>query len=345
MYVPIMKNRSVEVSVLQRLSELHVFDSSVIPLIEVIQERIRSNNKNTFLQDLLSILTDVPTMKVMVDFYKSAKLRSTTEAIREYVAMSVRNPDFSIEQISQLQPRYEQVIPVISYLFDNKTLERVTYEETQLRRMFPCIAFRIRMQEFDAVFSHIETLVKPSDFVILDIDSASHTNPVFRKVYRRISDSKKAHGFISVIVNAHRPDNLTNIEMEDGSPIAEIDSSLMESYDSRYMGFSGFGDYACIAAALPSTGGTISPVGIYYSLENNFFVAYRGRAPLLSEFPEYITPRIVASEYWREFSDVHHTDCPGCREIEEIFSGTLSGKNQAQWKKITKHKPILRKIF
>ena len=33
MYVPVMKNRTVEVSVLQQLSLLHVFDGDVIPLI------------------------------------------------------------------------------------------------------------------------------------------------------------------------------------------------------------------------------------------------------------------------------------------------------------------------
>ena len=102
MYVPILKNRTVEVSVLQKLSELHVFDKDIIPLVEVIQERTRSNNKNTFMQDLLTLLCKVPEMKVMVDFYKSAKLRNTTDAIREFVTMSVRYPEFAVDQIRQL---------------------------------------------------------------------------------------------------------------------------------------------------------------------------------------------------------------------------------------------------
>lgn len=52
MYVPVMKNRTVEISVLQQLGAMHVFDGDVIPLVELIQERTRSNNKNTFIQDL-----------------------------------------------------------------------------------------------------------------------------------------------------------------------------------------------------------------------------------------------------------------------------------------------------
>ena len=330
-----MKNRTVEVGVLQKLSELHVFDGNITPLIEVIQEKTRSNNKNSFLQDLLSILQNSPSMKVMVDFYKTTKLRNTTDPIREYVTMTVRNPDFSLSQLLQLQDCADRVIPVVSYLPDGVVLDRITYEEAKLRQLFPRLAFRIRIQEFDAVFSHVETLVKPSDYIILDIESASHTNPVFRKVYRRIDSSKKKYSFVSVIVNAHRPENLANVEMEDGSPIADIDNSLMELYSSDYMRFSGFGDYACISAALPSTGGTISPVGIYYSLEDNYFIAYRGRAPLLSEFPDHITPRIIQSEYWKEFSEEHHRHCPGCSEIQDIYLGRSSGKNQAQWKRIT----------
>lgn len=335
MYIPIMKNRTVEMSVLQELSELNVFDREVIPLIEMIQEKTRSNNRSVFLQDLSKLLQDSPAMQVMIDFYKSTKLRSTTDAIREYVSMSVRYPDFSIEQAFQLQPYNKQVIPVISYLAESKSLERISYEESRLRQAFHRIAFRIRIQEFDTVFSHVETFIRPSDYIILDIESASHTNPVFRKIYKRIYDSKKEHGFLSIIVNAHRPEDLTNVAMEDASPIAGIDNSLMEQYSNRPMYFDGFGDYACIAASLPSTGGTISPVGIFFSYENNFFIAYRGRVPLLSEFPEYIAPRIMQSEYWNEFSDDHHRLCPGCSEIKDIVHGVISGKNQAQWKKIT----------
>ena len=192
------------------------------------------------------------------------------------------------------------------------------------------------MQEFESVFSCIESLISSNDFLLLDIESASHMSPVFKKIYKRIADSKKQLHFTSIVVNSHRPDGLANKDMLDGEPIADIDNSLKELYSTTFMNrFDGFGDYACISAALPSTGGAISPVGIYYSLENNYFVSYRGRAPQLSEFPQYIAPRIVSSEYWKEFSDEHHDKCPGCREIQAIIDGLKSGRNQAQWKMIT----------
>lgn len=336
MYVPVMKNRTVEVSVLQQLSTMHVFDGSVIPLMELIQAKIRSNNKNTFIQDLGVLLESAPGMRMMVDFYKSTKLRSTTDAIREYVTMSVRLSDFGINELMPLSQYGDRILPVVSYLPESISLERIEFETSQYRKFFSHIAFRVKVQEFDHVFSCVENLILPNDYLLLDIESASHMSPVFKRVYRRIAESKKAHGFTSVIINAHRPEGLTNKEMLDGEPIADIDNSLKELYSSAYMNkFDGFGDYACISAALPSTGGAISPVGIYYSNENNYFVAYKGRSPQLSEFPAHIAPRIVRSEYWEEFSDAHHENCLGCKEIEEIVSGIKSGRNQAQWKMIT----------
>lgn len=157
-----------------------------------------------------------------------------------------------------------------------------------------------------------------------------------RDLHTGFPDRKTKEGFTSVIINANRPESLANKDMIDGEPIAEIDNSLKELYSSAYMNkFDGFGDYAGISAPLPSTGGAISPVGIYYSNENNYFIAYKGRAPQLSEFPLYIAPKIVNSEYWKEYGEAHHKKCPGCLEIEAIVGGIKSGRNQAQWKMIT----------
>ena len=201
---------------------------------------------------------------------------------------------------------------------------------------FQRVAFRLRPQEFEAVFNQLLSSIRKEDFVILDIDNASYTSPVFKPIYKKISDCKKKIGYTSIVIKAHRPENLANNKMADQEPIAEIDNGLKDLYSTSYMSrFNGFGDYATISAALPTTGGAISPVGIYYSQENNFFVAFKNRKPLLSEFPEYIVPSIVKSEYWNEFTPEHHDTCPGCKEILQILNGGKSGKNQAQWKMIT----------
>lgn len=337
MYVPVLKNRTVEMSVLSQLAGMGVFDNSnILPLVELIQERTRTNNKNTIIDDLSELLNQTPQMSVMIDFFKSTKLNNTTDAIRNYVTQSTRQVEFCIEEMLKFKAHSARIIPVISYLSDNVSLSRITWEATEYRKTFSRIAFRIKAQDFEHIFSHVESIINENDLLLLDIESSSHSNPVFKKIYKRIADSKKIKKFVSVVINANRPETLTNKSMAHGEPIAQIDNSLRESYNLNMMNkFNGFGDYACIVAALPSTGGTISPAGVFYSNENNFFVAYTGRKPNLSEFPEYIAPSIVESEYWAEFDDDHHQKCPGCQEITAIFNGNKSGKNQAQWKMIT----------
>ncbi len=338
MYVPILKNRTVEMSVLTQLANIGVFDdsSNVLPLIELIQDKTRTNNKNTIMDELAELLDSTPHMFLMIDFFKSIKLNNTTDAIRNYVTQSTRQADFCIEEILKLKKFSSRIIPVISYLNDNVSLDRISYETTEYRKTFSKLAFRIKTQDFEHIFSYIENLIKEDDFLILDIESSSHSNPVFKKIYKRIADSKKQKKFISIVVNANRPETLTNKSMAHCEPIAQIDNSLKESYSLNMMNkFNGFGDYACIVASLPSTGGTISPAGVFYSEENNFFVSYTGRTPHLSEFPDYIAPSIIESEYWAEFDDEHREKCPGCQEILSIVKGEKSGKNQAQWKMIT----------
>lgn len=69
MYVPVLKNRTVEMSVLSQLAGMGVFDNSnILPLVELIQERTRTNNKNTIIDDLSKLLNESPQMSLMIDF-------------------------------------------------------------------------------------------------------------------------------------------------------------------------------------------------------------------------------------------------------------------------------------
>jgi len=336
MYIPVLKNRTVEVSVLQQLSQIGVFDHSIIPLVELIQERTRSNMKNTFFDELISIMEAAPNMRVMLDFYKSTRLRNTSDAIREYITRTVRQPDFFQSELYKIVQFNDRVIPVLSYIPETVSIERL-YDECQFcQRFFQHVAFRLKPQEFDFVFGQVSAWIRQGDYVILDIETASYTSPVFKSMYKKIADLKRQTGCISIVIKAHRPEDLANNRMLDEEPIGDIDNGLKDLYSSSYMSrFDGFGDYACVTASLPTTGGAISPVGIYYSAENNFFVSFRARQPVLSEFPEYIVPSIMSSGYWHEFNDGHHRTCPGCLEIRQIADGVKSGKNQAQWKMIT----------
>ena len=119
MYVPVLKNRTVEMSVLSQLAGMGVFDNSnILPLVELIQERTRTNNKNTIIDDLSELLNQTPQMSVMIDFFKSTKLNNTTDAIRNYVTQSTRQVEFCIEEMLKFKAHSARIIPVISYLSD-----------------------------------------------------------------------------------------------------------------------------------------------------------------------------------------------------------------------------------
>lgn len=137
MYVPVLKNRTVEMSVLSQLAGMGVFDNSnILPLVELIQERTRTNNKNTIIDDLSKLLNESPQMSLMIDFLKSTKLNNTTDAIRNYVTQSTRQAEFCIEEMLKFKAYSARIIPVISYLSDNISLNRITYEATGYRKLF-----------------------------------------------------------------------------------------------------------------------------------------------------------------------------------------------------------------
>ena len=112
MYIPVLKNRTVEVSVLQQLSQIGVFDHSIITLVELIQERTRSNMKNTFFDELISIMEAAPKMQVMLDFYKFTRLQKTSDAISAYITRTVRQPDFIQRELYKIVQFHYRVIPV-----------------------------------------------------------------------------------------------------------------------------------------------------------------------------------------------------------------------------------------
>ena len=121
MYVPVLKNRTVEMSVLTQLASIGVFDNAnILPLVEIIQEKTRTNNKNTIIDDLSELLKETPRMSIMIDFLKSTKLNNTTDAIRNYVTQSTRQAEFCIEEMRKLKDHSERIILRIQILFSKR---------------------------------------------------------------------------------------------------------------------------------------------------------------------------------------------------------------------------------
>lgn len=331
MYIPILKNRTIEMKVLEEIVGF-LIPNKTIPLIEIVQQFARSNSKQDYVEEISNIFKG-KTNRVFIDIVRSLPVKSTTEPVRDFLLKVNRIPNFAVDQLIKFR-EMKNAIPVLSYNSQDFN-EKVYLNEVELlRKSFSSLAFRITSNSFKEVFPLVVDKVTNHDFILLDIESASHSNPALKVQYRQIKNLKKIKGVSTIILNDPRSSEITNKSLIDGEPILEIDNSLMETYNLTHYGFDGFGDYAGITSALPSSGGTISPAGIYYSKENNFFIGYKGRKPELSEF-DYIAKKITESVYWKEFNMEHHNECPGCQTILRIVNKEESGRNQAKWKGIT----------
>lgn len=332
MYIPILKNRTVEISVIKELLEVGLSDRT-IPLFEIIQSQTRSNCKKSFIDELAEIFDKTP-HPFLLDIPKLNVTSSTNQAIKTFMTQVNRQKGFALEKLMSCH-NIKGVIPVLSYNPREILSPAQMLEDLHtLRTAYSCIAFRITPAQFNKVDSWERFPFKQGDYFLLDIDDKVHTNPAFKNIYKDIKALKRNTGIMSILINSNRPQNLYNKNIIDGEPIEEIDNSLLEMYALSSYKFDGFGDYACISNTLPTTGGAISPAGIYYSVEGNFFVGYKGRTQSLSEFNDYIAPSIVCSSYWNEYNETHHRMCPGCRKIQAIVNGA-SGKSQGMWKGIT----------
>ena len=332
MYIPILKNRTIEVSVIKELLNTGL-SNKTIPLFEVIQMKSRSYSVITYIQELQEIFTkhdhpfflDIPKLKIT---------SSTAKPIQEFMTLVNRQKSYAFEQLI-LCKNIPGIIPVLSYSSkEDLTNIMLSKDIKKLHNEFDIIALRVTPAQYNKIDNFNSVLFNKNDYLLLDIDDKVHTNPAFKKIYKDIQNIKKQKEINTFIINSNRPSSFYNKNIIDGEPIEEIDNSILEMYNISTYKFDGFGDYACIANALPTSGGAISPAGIYYSIDGNFFVGYKGRTPFLSEFNDYIAPSITASSYWKEFDKNHHRHCPGCKKIKDIADGA-SGKSQGMWKGIT----------
>lgn len=332
MYIPVLKNRTIEMSVIKELIGIGL-SKKTIPMMEIIQERTRSNSQKTYIDELSEIFSknlhefflDIPKLNVTL---------STAQPIQEFMSQVTRQRDFVFNQLQKCAS-IPGMIPVISYgAKDSIVLQTVVSDIKKLQAIFGKVAVRISPMQYNKISTISNLPLRSIDYFILDIDDKSHTNPPFKKIYKEIRDHKQNVNFTSFIINNNRPAKLLNKNIVDGEPIEEIDNSLLEMYAMTTYKFDGFGDYACTTNTLPTTGGAISPAGIYYSRDGNFFVGYKGRSFSLSEFNDYIAPAIINSSFWAEYDQNHHEQCPGCKKIQDIANGA-SGKNQGLWKGIT----------
>jgi len=62
---------------------------------------------------IIKLLKENSDMSVMIDFYKSTKLNSTTDTIREYVTKSTRRAEFCISEMNGVSSTMRKILPIL----------------------------------------------------------------------------------------------------------------------------------------------------------------------------------------------------------------------------------------
>lgn len=332
MYVPVMKNRTVEIAVIKKALE-NGLSSNIIPLIEVVQEKSRVNLKLKSFSEEIKILFKDTNNKFFVDIINRPVSNNVNPTVQEFVTNNNRDSTFTIKSLLSCS-EINNCIPVLSY--DDIELleeEKVLNDIEKLRAKFDNIAIRLSPTQYNVLSNVLFEILKENDYFLFDIQKNKHTSPSLSKSFKKIKNEKTGKKINTILLVDNKPTDHVNVGIIDGKLIDEIDVSYLEDYKKDiYSNFDGVADYVGVTSVLPTKGGAISPAGIYYSRKDNKFVGYRYRDDkrVMSEFKDHIRPEIMNSEFWKQYSEEHHTNCEGCKTISDA-----TGKTQGAWKGVT----------
>lgn len=331
MYVPVLKNRQEEINALKSLSSIPL-SNKTLPLLEIVQYKLRSNSKKNLLQELQNTLGS--NTKVMIDILNLKSHKKSKKPINNFLSQIKENPNYRLNLYNSLKP-LKNFIPVISYDPNNydKLQNEIQHDANYLRNNFNRLGFRLKQKHFDDALSEIKNIIQDKDIIILDIEHKKHTESSLINFYSKINTLKKSNNLTTFIINSTIPEDLTNKSISNVQPILTIDNSLRDCYISY--GFDGFGDYTTIKSLLPPSGGRISPGFIYYSYKDNKCIGFSGRIPNLNEFKNYIIPTLTSCVYWNNYTPIHHSNCPGCNHILNLMNNSESAASQGKWKQIS----------
>ncbi len=320
-YVPVLRYRQEERKSLRSVS----LTSKTVPLIEIVTQTVKG--KTVFQQFHEDFPFIAPT--VFVDFPTYIPMKNgTKQEVATFLRPLVSNHLLRVPHFMSLKGL--NIIPVVTYNPQlSSYVKTIVNEASQLRPVFSKLAFRIFINHATYALAEIQTIIKQGDVIILDIGETPHTSPALQKLYNDIN-ALKDRGVETVLIRSAILVSVTNTSLISGQIIAVADNSLLTSYSSY--GFNAFGDYAGLKRDDLTKGGKISPGFIYYSWHSNCYYGFNSPIKSLIEFENTITPSVLNSIPWGLYSNQHHTNCTGCKEIIDIKNKISSGKSQGKWK-------------
>jgi hypothetical protein len=168
----------------------------------------------------------------------------------------------------------DKIVPVIStYSQVNGAVNSIFNQEKVLRDYFDVLAFRTFPNTFFNDLAQISRVANECDFLIVDVGK-NLPNPDDEDlidIIEKLDIFDKCH---VVIVRSAISDEITNVGLDHGKIVRQIDNSLLLTY--RRIGGNSFGDYVGIKKDNITKGGGISPSFIYYNPIENKFYGFRG---------------------------------------------------------------------
>ena len=332
-YFPVLRSRQQEIDVLEQFD----FGDRIVPLVEIIKEKARSNQKADGHDDYAETFKAIRSDKVLIDLpiYLDPTVSTATE-VRSFFLRTISSLEERVSYYEHYRALSPKVIPVISILQPHSDeAETLITQFNRLSPIFPQLAFRLYIGNFDLAIQELNKLnLRPNDLILYDIDTTDLTNPLV-KVQRKAMDTVHKNIFKVVIRSAINTD-IQNVRLNHGDIIPEANNSLLELY--KAYGFPAFGDFAGVKKDDITSGGTISPGFIFYSPEDNLYYGYKGNTKSLDEFEKTIVPAVLNSEIvtnWVKEDSPYIKGNPGLDRLIRINNGLESGKSQAKFKWIS----------
>jgi hypothetical protein len=219
--MPTFRARQQEMIVLRSFD----FGNRIFPLIEIVKEKDRSNNQQSFQEIYTSLIVNVHSEKVFVDL--PTYFRDASGMQDEVVAFNrtvLSNLDNRLAHYNLFAAQSPKVIPVVSTLF-LKTGEAntITQQFQALKERFPSVAIRTFTSTFSNDITEILALLKENDFLIYDIhEGVGLTSPVIKKDRAILSEITLP---CKIALRSAINTDIQNVRLNHGEIVYEADNS------------------------------------------------------------------------------------------------------------------------
>jgi len=291
MYIPILKNRQQELTVIKNMNSF--FGSSIIPLIEVIKDEYKPNYKRDENGEFIyekkkkkrMRVKDKPTDQDIITLDKIQKLLNGKKAFIDFfrfsdteydnkiyngveTSLKLRAFDYYRKRLLEIG-NHPFLVPVIS-IKENFTLSDYDLVKliNDLKKDNSSIAIRLTDEFLGKYYELLQNNLSENDYIMLDIreqnvDSKFMELDEFRDLE---TDAKK------ILLNSPRLRKMNNGKYENLQFTDKINNKVAEIYKDYEL--DGFGDFGGLKDDLPVDGGKNIGAAlalIYFKDENAFF--------------------------------------------------------------------------